>query len=371
MDRYIGLMSGTSMDAIDCVLVEFTQTMPRVLAASQRPIAGDIRLRLQALCRGGSGELDEFAALDHIMGRLFAQEALQLLAQTAVAAHHVRAIGSHGQTVRHYPPAQGRGNSLQIGDPNLIAALTDICTVADFRRKDMAAGGQGAPLVPAFHEAVFRRKDKERVVVNIGGIANLTILPGNPAAQVTGFDSGPGNLLMDAWIHRHLDKKMDENGDWAASGASHGPLLTALLDDVYFKNPPPKSTGREYFNLEWLEPFIAIHAPAVNPADIQATLCELTAHSISRAILQHAPRCEEILLCGGGIHNRFLLERLSGLLAPRILRSTQDFGIAPDLVEAIAFAWLARQTLEGKPGNLPAVTGAERAVILGGIYKAK
>ncbi len=368
MHRYIGLMSGTSMDAIDCVLVEFSQTLPQVLATSQTPIAEDIRLRLQSLCQGGGSELDELAALDHVMGRLFAQEVLQLLAQTAVETRDVRAIGSHGQTIRHYPPRQGRGNSLQIGDPNLIAALTGICTIADFRRKDMAVGGQGAPLVPAFHNAVFRREDKGRVVVNIGGIANLTILPRDPAAQVTGFDSGPGNLLMDAWIHRHLGKNLDEDGAWAASGAAHGPLLTALLQDAYFKNPPPKSTGREYFNLEWLEPLIAAHAPAADPVDIQATLCELTAQSISHAIFQHASHCEEVLLCGGGIHNKYLLQRLSTLLAPRTLHSTHDFGIAPDFVEAIAFAWLARQTLEGKPGNLPSVTGAERAVILGGVY---
>jgi len=363
-------MSGTSMDAIDCVLVEFSIATPHVLAASQTPINEDIRIQLLALCQGTDSELDKLAALDNRLGHLFAREILKLLESTAIDPKTVSAIGSHGQTIRHYPPGSKTINSIQIGDPNLIATLTNITTIADFRRRDMAVGGQGAPLVPAFHNAVFRSTAEDRVILNIGGIANITILPRDPASQASGFDTGPGNVLMDAWIAQHRETTMDRDGAWAESGTIYHPLLASLLDDAYFKHPPPKSTGREYFNMDWLSPLLADHASSTTAADIQATLCELTAISISNAIEDYAPQTDEILICGGGIHNKHLLNRLKIHLAQRSLQSTMDYGIDPDFVEAIAFAWLAKQTLAGKPGNLPSVTGADKAVILGGIYKA-
>jgi len=308
-EKYIGLMSGTSMDAIDCVLVEFSAATPHVLAASQTPINEDIRIQLLALCQGTDSELDKLAALDNRLGHLFAQEILKLLESTGTDPETVSAIGSHGQTIRHYPPGTTlANNSIQIGDPNLIAGLTDITTVADFRRRDMAVGGQGAPLVPAFHNEVFRSTAKNRVILNIGGIANITILPRDADKKVSGFDTGPGNVLMDAWVALHLEATMDSDGAWGASGTINRPLLAKLLDDAYFTNPPPKSTGREYFNMGWLNPLLADHASTA--ADIQATLCELTAISISDAIENYAPQTDEILICGGGIHNKHLLDRL-------------------------------------------------------------
>ncbi|HFD92504.1 MAG TPA: anhydro-N-acetylmuramic acid kinase [Gammaproteobacteria bacterium] len=366
MNRYIGLMSGTSMDAIDCVLVDFSHDMPRILGTRQTPIEEETRRRLIELSQGTDKELDEFAVLDNRVGHLFAETVIQLLQDCNVASGAIDAIGSHGQTIRHYPPGSPTANSLQIGNPNVIAQRTGITTVGDFRRRDMAAGGQGAPLVPAFHNAVFRSDTVERVVLNIGGIANITILPRDPQAPVSGFDTGPGNLLMDAWTARHRGAAMDRDGAWAASGEVNVPLLRQLLDDAYFHLPPPKSTGREYFNLTWLEPMLAEHP--CTAADVQATLCELTARTISQAIEHHAPQTEEILLCGGGIHNKHLRKRLQAHLASRTLASTLEHGIDPDHVEAVAFAWLAKQSLEGKPGNLPSVTGADRRVILGGIY---
>ncbi|MEO7557974.1 MAG: anhydro-N-acetylmuramic acid kinase [Gammaproteobacteria bacterium] len=365
---FIGLMSGTSMDAVDAALVDFSGAPPKLLATHSIGLNAELRAALRALGHGGTGELDRYAQLDAQVGELFAEAACGLLRKAAVTAVQIRAIGSHGQTVLHQPAGR-YPYSLQIGNPALIAERTGITTVADFRRRDLAAGGQGAPLAPAFHNAVLRSSSDDRVVVNLGGIANITVLPADPRQSVLGFDTGPASTLMDAWTQQHLHKPMDEDGRWAASGSVVKPLLERLLSDPYFKLAPPKSTGFEYFNLAWLNHKLGKHGAAIPAQDVQATLCELTAASIAQAITEHAPDTRQVLLCGGGVHNQTLLQRLRVLLPTCQMDPTAIYGIEPDWVEAMAFAWLAKQTLEGKAGNLPSVTGAKRAVVLGGVYK--
>ncbi len=366
---YLGLMSGTSMDAADAALVDFSADQPKLIATQHTPLTAELRTALLALCVPGPNEIEHMAELDARLGELFADSALELLKKSGVKPVQVHAIGSHGQTVRHQPSGP-YPFSLQIGNPALIAQRTGITTVADFRRADIAAGGQGAPLAPAFHNAVFRSAEHDRAVVNIGGIANITILHADPSQDVRGFDTGPGNVLLDAWAERHLGKRMDEDGRFAASGKVHEGLLSTLLNDDYFSLAPPKSTGREHFNIAWLDAALKNHGN-ISAQDVQATLCELSAASIAEAILRYAPGTKEVLVCGGGAHNAHLMQRLRACLKPCSVESTEKHGINPDWVEAMAFAWLAKQTLEGKPGNLPAVTGAKRAVVLGGIYKAK
>jgi anhydro-N-acetylmuramic acid kinase len=287
-----------------------------------------------------------------------------LLAEAGCQPAEIIAIGSHGQTIRHIPEGEYR-TSFQIGDPNLIAELTGITTVADFRRRDMAAGGQGAPLVPAFHNQVFRASGINRVILNIGGIANITILPGDEEDPVSGFDTGPGNGLMDAWIFKHQGKQFDLNGEWAASGRVRPDLMDQMLADPYFSQAAPKSTGKEYFHLDWLKKHLPKKAKA---EDIQASLCELTAMTISQAIQQTAPATDEIYVCGGGAHNPHLIQRLNELHKPVNVTSTSELGLSPDWVEATCFAWLAKQTLHQQAANLPSVTGARHNVVLGGIY---
>ena len=369
-ELFIGLMSGTSLDAIDAALVDFATQPPQPLAVHSHPFPPALRAELLALCHGGkTDELQHMATLDVRLGRLFAEAALAVLKQCDVPASAIRAIGSHGQTVRHEPTAE-YPFSVQIGDPNSIAQLTGITTVADFRRRDIAAGGQGAPLVPAFHAAVFRSTDEDRVILNIGGMANVTLLPHDPQQLVSGFDTGPGNVLMDAWVARHLDTPHDAEGRWAGSVAAHSELLALLLEDDYFQRPPPKSTGRERFNLAWLETRLDQISPAPVPAQVQATLCALTAISSAAAIKRYAPQTERVLVCGGGVHNTTLMRHLAAALPGITVESTQALGLDPDWVEALAFAWLAKQTLDGLPGNLPSVTGAQSPVVLGGIYLA-
>jgi len=364
MDKFIGLISGTSMDAIDAVMVSFEANTPRLLAHHSLPLDERIRADLTALQQPGPDELNNTARLDIQMARLFAQATMELLAQAGCQGADIIAIGSHGQTIRHIPSGDFP-TSFQIGDPNLIAELTGVTTVADFRRRDMAAGGQGAPLVPAFHNQVFRVEGINRVIVNIGGIANITVLPANSDDAVTGFDTGPGNGLMDAWIHKHLGKRFDENGEWAAQGKIIPTLLAKLLDDPYFTQSAPKSTGKEHFHLDWLEKHVAKKMAA---EDVQASLCELTAISITNEIKQLGQTADEIYICGGGAHNSVLLGRLTNLLAPAKVAVTDELGISPDWVEAICFAWLAKQTLHRLPSNLPSVTGARHDVVLGGIF---
>lgn len=363
---YLGLISGTSADSIDSVLVSFSRGGPQLLASHAHPWPTTLRERMLGLAQGETAlDLDAFGRLDVQIGHCFADAALQLLERSGTSASAVRAIGSHGQTLRHRPTGT-YPFTLQLGDPSVIAERCGIDVVADFRRADIAAGGQGAPLLPALHAMLLGRPGHTRVVLNLGGIANITVLDAD--GRVLGFDTGPANGLLDAWCLRQRGEPFDRDGAYAASGRLDAGLLDALLADPYFALPPPKSTGREHFHLAWL----ATHAPsaALDPADVQATLLELTARSIAMAIAQHAPNADEVLACGGGVHNGALMRRLGELLAPRVLLSTSRYGIDPDFLEATAFAWLARQRLLGLPGNLPAVTGARGPRVLGAIYSA-
>jgi anhydro-N-acetylmuramic acid kinase len=308
--------------------------------------------------------VDNLGELDHWVGSCFRDAALELLSSSGTDHALVSAIGSHGQTIRHLPRAE-RPFTLQIGDPNIIASGTGITTVADFRRRDIAAGGEGAPLAPAFHRWLFAEQDRHRVVLNIGGIANISVLP--PGGEnVTGFDTGPGNGLMDAWIQQEKNAPFDESGTWASGGNVLAEFLARMLGDEYFQLPPPKSTGFEYFNLEWVLRHVG--AENLSAIDIQASLLEVTARSISDAVKHYAANTQEMLVCGGGVHNSALISRLSAMMDPVGVRSTGDYGLDPDWVEAAAFGWLAKQTLLGQPGNLPSVTGARQAEVLGGIF---
>ncbi len=361
-DLYIGLMSGTSMDGIDAALADFSSVHIHILATHREPYPDAVHAQLVAALELQDPRNENLAGLDDAVGRSFARATRLLLASADIDHTGIKAIGSHGQTIRHEPNA-AQPYSLQIGNPQIIAAETGIDVVADFRSADIRAGGQGAPLVPAFHKAVFSAANENRVVVNIGGIANITVLPADPASVVTGFDTGPGNTLMDAWARQHLDAAMDADGHWAAGGTCDRQLLEMLLGDAYFSLAPPKSTGREYFNLDWLYGFSAIKNIAAE--DVQATLCSLTTRTIIEAIDRHAPDTRRLLVCGGGIHNNCLMQQLTTGLPAVAVESTAQYGLDPDWVEAAAFAWLAKQKLEARPGNLQEVTGAIRPVILG------
>lgn len=366
-EYYIGLISGTSMDAVDAVLVDLNKYSPAICHRLSIPIPDKLRSRLIAISQGDHISLPLISELDVRLGLLFADAVMELLQQSGTPSEKVCAIGSHGQTIYH-GPGDRFPSSLQIGDPNIIAERTSITTVADFRRRDMAAGGQGAPLVPAFHEAMFRINDRNRIILNIGGIANITILPADPLKKIHGFDTGPGNTLMDAWIKKQQRKNKDESGRWAASGEVDENLLKKMLKDSYFRKPPPKSTGREYFNLTWLDKILKHNKNRIPTKHVQATLCEFTARTISDSVHEYAPDTDEVLACGGGVHNLSLMMRLQMLLGNIRVVSTEEFNIDPDYVEAIAFAWLAKRTLEHRGGNIPSVTGARHEVILGGVY---
>lgn len=365
---FIGLMSGTSLDGIDAVLVEFNATLPpRLIAADTTAFEPALRAELLSLCLPGANEIERMGRADRALGQAFASATRQLLQKAGLPAAAIAAIGSHGQTIRHRPNSD-LAFTLQIGDPSTIAEMTGITTIADFRRRDIAAGGQGAPLVPAFHRSVFGG-ERNRVILNIGGMANITALPADREMAVLGFDTGPGNTLLDGWIAHTRQLAFDRDGAWAGSGKVDRQLLDSMLADPYFSQPPPKSTGREHFNLDWLRHHLAQN-PNVSAEDVQSTLAELTAASIVGAIEQLPFATHEVFVCGGGAYNRDLMLRLERLLHPRLLGHTGQLGIAPEWVEAAAFAWLARETLAGRPGNEPAVTGASRACILGGIYPA-
>lgn len=362
---YIGLMSGTSVDGVDAALVSIPiDGQLALLATHQHPFPAVVRNEIQALMQPGDNELEREAELDMQLGHLFAEACLELLAKTEIKASSIRAIGSHGQTIRHRPHAT-HPFSRQIGNPSVIAEDTGITTVADFRARDLAAGGEGAPLVPAFHHWRFRKNGTHRAIVNIGGIANITWLPATESSPVLGFDTGPGNTLLDQWIARHHNERYDNDGAWAASGRVQDDLLMRLMADAYFSKAPPKSTGREYFNLAWLEHQLDEN---FSPEDIQATLVELTAATIAQGIKSLPDKAGEIYICGGGSHNHHLLARLGALLNDLPIATTEALGLDPDWVEAAAFAWLAHQTLAGHSGNLPSVTGARHPVLLGGIY---
>jgi anhydro-N-acetylmuramic acid kinase len=369
MALHIGLISGTSTDAVDAAIVDVSPRRVELIACHGEPIPESLRTALRSVIDNQLIDRSTFWQLDVRVGELFARAASALLEKAGVDASKIRAIGSHGQTVYHAPDSEFPC-TVQIGDPNIIAERTGITTVADLRRRDLAAGGQGAPLAPAFHAAAFRTADHDRVVVNIGGIGNLTLLPADDALSVTGFDTGPGNTLMDVWAGRIRSVDMDADGVWARSGKCHQQLLELLQTEPYFALAPPKSTGRELFNLSWLDGNLARLGEEVAAEDVQRTLCELTAVTIAEAIAKHAPEACEILVCGGGVHNSLTMERLAEHLRPIDVRSTMSIGFDPDWVEAAAFAWLAARTMDGLPGNLPTVTGANHPVILGGIYTA-
>ncbi|MBS1156779.1 MAG: anhydro-N-acetylmuramic acid kinase [Proteobacteria bacterium] len=358
-DYYIGLMTGTSLDGIDTALVDFSGAHPRLIAATGTPLDQDLRVELLALQASGADELHRAALAANAHSRACANAVNQLLAQTGIAAQDIRAIGNHGQTIRHRPEC---GYTLQIGNHALLAELTGISVVGDFRSRDVAAGGQGAPLVPAFHQAIFGQAAETRVLVNVGGIANLTILPAS--CNVTGWDCGPGNVLMDLWTQRHQGCAYDADGAWAAGGKTLPDLLQTLLAEPWFALPAPKSTGRDLFHAAWLDAVLAGRNDA--PQDVQATLCALTARTIADAARAAHPAT--LYLCGGGAHNATLAAMLAGELPQTRIGTTAELGVNPDWVEAYAFAWLARCCIERIPANLPAVTGASGPRILGAIY---
>ena len=363
-ELYLGLISGTSADGIDVALASFDPA-PRLHAALTHPYPEDLRRRILELAQGdGRIAVDELGALDVQIAQSFAAAAGALLRRQGVVASAVTALGSHGQTVRHRP-LQQPAYTMQLGDPNMIAEFTGITTVADFRRRDMACGGQGAPLAPAFHAAMLPRDVRTRVVLNLGGIANITIL--SPDAAVSGFDTGPASCLLDAWAQQQLGTPFDANGAFAARGKTDADLLARLLADSYFAAPPPKSTGREVFHPTWLQQHL--RKSALAPADVQATLVALTARSIADAVRTYASAADEVLVCGGGVHNPVLMAAIAAELTPIPLTSTTTLGIDPDFVEAMLFAWLARERLAGRAiADLPAATGARGARVLGGIY---
>ncbi|MGI9203061.1 MAG: anhydro-N-acetylmuramic acid kinase [Woeseiaceae bacterium] len=365
---YVGLMSGTSMDGVDAALVEFGNRTCRVIEAKSIAYPEKLRAALFSASRTpGKCTVDRIGELDHWVGECFRDATLELLAEAGADAKVVAAIGSHGQTLRHQPQAE-RPFTLQIGDPNIIAAGTGIATIADFRRRDIAVGGQGAPLAPAFHRWLFSSKDGALCILNIGGFANVTILP-TEDGHVSGFDTGPGNSLMDSWANAKLGVNFDDNGDWAKSGRVSETLLSAMLEDSYFGKPPPKSTGFEYFDVNWIEQCVLSSGiTGIEDADLQATLAELTARTIADAIRSSADDVTEILVCGGGVHNSHLMQRLRCQLPDITVNSTESRGLHPDWIEATAFAWLAKRYLDGKPGNIPAVTGASRPATLGALY---
>ncbi|GAB3264738.1 anhydro-N-acetylmuramic acid kinase [Chitinimonas naiadis] len=360
---YIGLMSGTSLDGIDAALVDFATGQPRLQASLLLPFPPALRAELLALQAPTDNELDRTAQAENALADLYAEAVAQLLRQSQLPASAIAAIGMHGQTIRHRPE---RGYTLQIGNAARLAELSGITVVSDFRNRDIAAGGQGAPLVPAFHQGIFGGP-VHRVILNIGGIANVTDLPLDGA--VRGWDTGPGNVLLDGWIARHQGHAYDADGRWARTGQVSETLLAVLLAAPYFAAPPPKSTGRDLFHLAWLDEQLA-HLPTLDTADVQATLLAFTARSIATEIDRQASGAAEIYVCGGGARNGALMEAIRQLLAPRHLVSTEKLGLHPDWVEAVAFAWLARRCLGGQPGNLPAVTGAKGARVLGAIYPA-
>lgn len=366
---YLGLMSGTSADGIDAALVRFPESgTPRCHLVHGHTFAWEPALR-ETLVRLGQAlepiALDRLGALDARVGEAFAQAALAVIAQAGVDPRRIAAIGSHGQTIRHRPLATP-AFTWQIGDANRIAEATGIATVADFRRRDMAAGGQGAPLMPAFHLAMLGAADEDRAVLNLGGIANLTLIPMHGDAR--GFDTGPANALLDAWCQRQLGQPFDTDGRYAASGQVHAPLLQRLLAEDWFALPPPKSTGREQFHLDWVE--AALAGEQVAAADVQATLLELTAATVADALRAWQPGTRRVIVCGGGVRNPRLLERLCAQLPGVSVESSQAWGLDPDYMEAMGFAWLARETLAGRPGNLPTVTGARGPRVLGAIHPA-
>lgn len=370
---FIGIMSGTSLDGVDVALCDLNDDECQVVATHFLAYPQALKTQLLQLHTAADNELETTALMANKLAILYAAAVNALLTKQNLQANQVTAIGCHGQTIRHRPEL---GFTLQIGNAALLAELCNITVVSDFRSRDIAAGGQGAPLVPAFHQAVFGSKQSNRALINIGGIANITYLAKNSADlssdKVLGFDSGPGNMLLDAWIKQHLDKDYDANGAWAATGEVIQPLLFQMLTEPYFALPPPKSTGRDLFNNAWLIQYLK--NTDYRPQDVAHTLVALTAHTIHDALAQYCGEVDAVYLCGGGAHNTLLIQHLRTMLGntqpSTLLATTAELGVGVDWVEAAAFAWLAKQTIAHKPSNLPAVTGAKGLRVLGAIYSA-
>lgn len=359
---YIGLMSGTSLDGVDGALVDFSEDGTRSLGDAYIPFPASLRTDLMALQAAGQNEIEREALAANALVRHYADCVTTLLEQAGIGPEAIVAIGAHGQTIRHRPEL---GFTRQLNNPALLAELTGIDVIADLRSRDVAAGGQGAPLVPAFHQAIFNDTGKTRVVANIGGISNISVLHAN--GTVTGYDTGPGNALMDGWILQHQGHAYDADGAWAATGTVIPGLLSDLLDEPYFALPAPKSTGRDLFHADWLAGKLANY-PHAQPADVQATLTRLTAVSLAQAIKRDGAHADAVYVCGGGAYNAILLQELANELPAMKVESTQALGVAPSQVEALAFAWLAWRFTQRKPGNLPAVTGAKGLRVLGALY---
>ncbi|HET8808585.1 MAG TPA: anhydro-N-acetylmuramic acid kinase [Methylophaga sp.] len=368
MALFIGVISGTSVDGIDTALLDIEANQPsRLLAAKTFAYPVTIRSAIHQLIKQPQVSLQALGELDMALGRVYADAIMNLLHMADIQPSKISAIGCHGQTIYHAPYAK-HPFSMQIGNANLIAELTGISTVADMRQRDMVCGGQGAPMVPGFHEKMFYDETENRVIVNIGGIANITVLPADKTKAILGFDTGPGNTLMDAWIENQLGKAFDANGDWAASGTSDAELLENLLDEAYFSLPVPKSSGRELFHFDWLQQRLARYEQSYSAEDVQATLLKLTARTIAESIHQYAPDCQRAIICGGGAHNDHLMQALQDYLPSVVVDKSDQHGMDVDFVEASAFAWLASRTLNRQSGSIPSVTGAQRPSILGGIY---
>ena len=364
-------MSGTSVDGVDAVVASIDGNDINLVSSYEHPIPDGLRQRILAICTGEQTTLKEVGLIDHKLGKLYATAVNELLKRAQLTPERITAIGNHGQTVFHQP-AGDTPFTMQLGDANLVAALTAIDTVADFRRIDMALGGQGAPLVPAFHEYLFAPRDSSTVVLNIGGIANITVIP--VTGHVTGFDTGPGNILMDAWCEAHTGERYDNNAQWASQGELNGVLLDRLMSDPYLNIPPPKSTGRERYNPKWLAGQLEsqqLSTLTLSPQDVQRTLCEFTACSIAQQVqaFRQGDDCE-VLLCGGGANNPLLTELIQMHLPDWRVLPSSTRGVPGDYMEAMAFAWLARQRVHNQPSNLPAVTGATRRASLGVFYSA-
>lgn len=366
-DYYIGTMTGTSMDGLDVALLSFTEQGLKLHHAHTYPLPDTLVTLCERLCEPGQDDLDSYGRAHQWLGQCTAEAVQELLVEAGLAPHQIKAIGSHGQTVRHRPDLQ-HPFTLQLGDASVIAELTGIDTVADFRSADMAAGGQGAPLVPAFHAWLLGEQKQPTILVNIGGIANLTYLPPH-SDHIFGFDTGPGNTLIDGWCQIHTGQPYDESGLWGRSGEVQPELLAQLMTDSYFHRPAPKSTGREYFNMQWLTGFISDHQ-GYQAQDVQATLHALTVHSIADSIRPLTRGKSQIYICGGGAHNDYLMASLSDAMPAHTITTTEPLGLHPDWVEASCFAWLAKCHLERRPANVPKVTGASGYRVLGCLYPA-
>jgi anhydro-N-acetylmuramic acid kinase len=364
---YIGLMSGTSCDGIDAALVNLSGDSIELVEYYFYPFNSDLRQQIIAIANGINDDLDSICTLDVVLAKHFSQAVKNLLIKSNKKPSEIIAIGSHGQTIRHEPDKK-HPYTTQVADANIISHATKITTIADFRRKDLATGGQGAPLVPAFHAQIFKQQSP-LAIVNIGGMSNITLLASTPCFSTEGFDTGPGNVLLDYWVNKSIQANYDNDGAFARSGLLCQELLKLFLCEPFFQKTPPKSTGRELFNKTWLNNKLSQLTADISDADVQTTLVELTAKTILNEIFKHAPNTQEVIVCGGGAKNSFLLERLQANSAVTVVTSNSK-GFDSDWIEAMAFAWLAKQTLKNLPGNVLAVTGAKEAVVLGAIYPA-